>query len=59
MRSEQEALYQARKIVSNVADFLIDFVACDQVLEFSGVAELIGRLDLAVEVIRMANGAPS
>jgi hypothetical protein len=57
MNSREENLYQASRIVSSVADCLIDYASCNQIIEFTEIAELVGRLDLAVEVIRMVNGA--
>jgi hypothetical protein len=57
MQTEKESLHQVSQIISSVADCLIDYASCDQVIEFAVNAELAGRLDLAVEVIRMANGA--
>lgn len=57
VQSEQEQLYFASQLVASVANCLIDMVSCEQMIEFFDAIELAGRLDLAVDTIRHANGA--
>jgi len=57
MGSTQERLYQASRIVDGVAACLLDYVSCEMAVEFFDVLELVGRLDIAIEIIRSANGA--
>jgi hypothetical protein len=57
MSNSQERLYQASRIVEIVATDLCDFVGRSTQINDFEVVELVGRLDLAVEVIRWANGA--
>lgn len=56
-RSDQERLYVASQIVSSVAACLSDFAVAAGVFELFDLLELVGRLDLAVDAIRLANGA--
>jgi hypothetical protein len=57
MTTNQERLYAASQIVSNVANCLIDYASSAVAVELFDILELVGRLDMAVESIRMANGA--
>jgi len=57
MSNSQERLYQASRIVEIVATDLCDFVGRSAQINDFEVVELVGRLDLAVDVIRWANGA--
>ena len=57
MRSNQERLYVASQIVDRVAVCLIDLSDGGLVAEYHDLRELVGRLDVAVEVIRQVNGA--
>jgi len=57
MNSYQERLYQASQLIDGVATCLVDYASCGEFIEFFDVFELVGRLDLAIEVIRQANGA--
>ena len=40
-----------------VADCLLDYASCDGGVSTFDLLELVGRLDLAVDAIRQANGA--
>lgn len=50
-------MYQVSRIIDGVTACLLDYISCDMAVELFDVLELVGRLDLAVEVIRNANGA--
>jgi hypothetical protein len=57
MPMNQERLYHASRIIEGVSLCLFDYASCAGVIDCFDLMELAGRLDLAVEVIRMANGA--
>jgi hypothetical protein len=57
MSHDQERLYVASRIVGGVADCLVDYAHSNERIHLSDFLELVGRLDLAVEAIRYANGA--
>ena len=44
-------------MVSGVADCLHEFAICTDVIESWDLMELAGELEVAVETIRLANGA--
>lgn len=57
MATPQEKLYSASRIIAIVADCLIDYASCGGNVGTFELLELAGRLDLAVDAIRLANGA--
>lgn len=57
MPSNQESLYQVSKIVELVAEDLCSCLGDDQDIQYFEIVELVGRLDLVVDLIRHANGA--
>ena len=57
MSIQQENLYAASRVVAMVADCLIDYASCPAEVGTFELLELAGRLDLAVDAIRLANGA--
>ena len=57
MPTFQERFYQVSRIVELVSDDLFEMANGNSTLTFSNLIDLTGRLDLAVEVIRRANGA--
>jgi hypothetical protein len=57
MQSDQESIYQASRMVEGVVACLLDYASFSHEIELFDVMELIGRLDLAVGVLRRANGA--
>jgi hypothetical protein len=57
MQTDQERLFIARRMVSGVADCLHEFAICTDVIESWDLMELAGELEVAVETIRLANGA--
>ena len=57
MGSTQERLYQASRIIEGVAVCLLDYASCGITVELFDALELVGRLDIAVDVIRDVNGA--
>ena len=57
MSVEQEKLYAASRIVAMVADCLLDYASCEGEVGTYDLLELVGRLDLAVDAIRLVNGA--
>ena len=57
MQSNQERLYIASRMVSNVADCLIEFASYTDAIELWDLMELAGQLETAVDTIRLANGA--
>ena len=57
MFSSQERLYAASQIINNVANCLVDYACCDVAIELFDILELVGRLDLAIDAIRISNGA--
>lgn len=59
MSNTKERIYQASRIVEVVASDLCDFVGRTSSIDDFEVFDLVGRLDLAVDVIRRANGGLS
>lgn len=57
MSMQQESLYAASRIVAMVAECLFDYANCDGDVGTFELLELAGRLDIAVDAIRLANGA--
>jgi hypothetical protein len=57
VRTSQERLYQICQLIDHVATCILDYSSCGQAIELFDAAELVGRLDLAVEAIRQENGA--
>jgi len=57
MQTDQERLYMASSMVSGVAECLIEFASCTDVVELSDFMELVGQLEIVVDVIRLVNGA--
>ena len=47
----------ASQMISGVAACLSDFAVSAEMFELFGLLELVGRLDLAVDAIRLVNGA--
>jgi len=57
VQTDQERLYFASKMVSGVADCLTEFASCAEVIDLWDLMELVGQLEIAVDTIRLANGA--
>lgn len=57
MQTDQERLYIASRMVSGVAECLTEFASYTDPIELWDLMELVGQLDIAVETIRLANGA--
>ena len=57
MSTQQESLYAISRTIAMVADCLLDFASCDGEIGTFELLELVGRVDLAVDAIRLANGA--
>ena len=57
MQSNQERLYIASRMVSGVADCLIEFASFTDAIELWDLMELAGQLETAVDTIRLVNGA--
>jgi hypothetical protein len=57
MQTDQERLYFAGRMVSGVADCLIEFANCTEQIELWDLMELAGQLEIAVDTIRLASGA--
>jgi hypothetical protein len=57
MQTDQERPYIARRMVSGVADCLTEFASCTDEIELWDLMELAGQLEIAVDTIRVANGA--
>ena len=57
MQTDQERLYIASMMVSGVADCLTEFASFSEVIELWDLKELAGQLEIAVDTIRLANGA--
>ena len=57
MKSEQEYLYQISRLIEGVMVCLIDYSDHQGLIELFDVMELVGRLEMAVESIRLINGA--
>jgi hypothetical protein len=49
MQTDQERLYVASRMVSGVADCLIEFASCAELIELWDLMELVGQLKVAVE----------
>jgi hypothetical protein len=57
MQTDQERLCIASRMVSGVADCLTEFASCTELIELWDLTELAGQLEVAVDTIRLANGA--
>ena len=57
MQTDQERLYVASRMVSGVADCLSEFASCTNLVGLWDLMELAGQLEVAVDAIRLANGA--
>ena len=57
MQSNRERLYIASRMVSGVADCLIEFASYTDAIELFDLMELAGQLETVVDTIRLANGA--
>ncbi len=57
MQTNQERLYIASMMVSGVADCLAEFAGYAEKIEVSDLIELADQLEIAVDSIRLANGA--
>ena len=57
VQTDQERLYAANKMVSGVAERLTEFASYAGLIELWDLMELVGQLEIAVETIRLANGA--
>ena len=55
--TDQERLYMASRMVSGVADCLAEFASCSDAIESWDLIELASQLEVAVDTIRLANGA--
>ena len=56
MPSDQECIFQASRIVGLVADDLFEFTGHSVALLDLEIVDLVTRLDVAVDLIRSANG---
>ena len=59
MQTDQERLYIASRMVSGVADYLTESASCAELIDLRDLLELAGQLNVAVDTIRLANGAVS
>jgi hypothetical protein len=57
MPTDQERLYIASRMVSSVAECLAEFASYTNLIELWDLMELAGELEIAVDTIRLANGA--
>jgi hypothetical protein len=57
MQTDQERLYIASRMVSGVADCLTELASITDNIELWDLLELAGELEVAVNTIRLANGA--
>jgi len=57
MQSERERLHQISRIIEGVSACLIDISNCPESIECFYVVELVGRLEFAVDSIRLMSGA--
>jgi hypothetical protein len=57
MSTNQERLYNASRVVEGVSLCLLECASSHTVFDYFDLIELVGRLDLAVDVIRELNGA--
>lgn len=57
VQSERERLHQISRIIEGVMACLIDVSDCPGPIEFFDVMELVGRLEFAVDSIRLMSGA--
>jgi hypothetical protein len=57
VRSEREHLYQISRVIEGVSACLIDFSDSPGSVDFFDVMELVGRLEFAVDSIRLMSGA--
>jgi len=57
MSTNQERLYNASRVIERVSLCLLDLASCSGEIDYFDLNELVGRLDLAVDAIRSANGA--
>ena len=57
MQSERERLHQISRIIEGVTACLVDVSDVPGSIDFFDVMELVGRLEFAVDSIRLLNGA--
>ena len=57
MQSERERLHQISRIIEDVTACLVDISDGPGPIEYLEVMELVGRLDFAVDSIRLMSGA--
>jgi hypothetical protein len=57
VHTNQERLYQACQLIDQVAVCILDYTSCGQAVDYFDAMELVGRLDLAIQIVRMENGA--
>jgi hypothetical protein len=57
VQTSQERLYQACQLIEQIAACILDYGSSGCVFDYFDASEMVGRLDLAVEVIRQENGA--
>ena len=57
MQTDQERLYLAGRMVSGVADCLIEFAHCAEQIDLWDLMEMAGQLEIVVDTIRLASGA--
>lgn len=55
LQTNQERLYAASHIVGNVAIVLLDLASSGLAIEAFDLLELVGRLDVVVDLIRLSN----
>jgi hypothetical protein len=53
----QERLYIASRKVSGVADCIAEFASCSDAIEIWDLMDLVGQLEIAVDTIRLVDGA--
>ena len=57
VKTDQERLCAASKMVRGVAERLTEFASYADLIELWDLMEIVGQLEIAVETIRLANGA--
>jgi hypothetical protein len=57
MQSEEQRLYQISRLIEGVSVCLIDYSSCPGPIELFDEMEFVRRRDIAVDSIRMINGA--
>jgi hypothetical protein len=57
MQSNHQPLFAASQLKGGVANCLLEYLTSDIPIEFFDFMEIVGTLDLAIEVIGLSNGA--